>query len=61
MSRPLVLDKQIEGKSKGFGIVCEEELTLVQIEDGLVKVIRNEKPSKADRGLRKYKEENIHT
>ena len=45
LSRPTVLDKQIEGKSHGFDIVCDDELTLVGMEDGVVKVIRNERPS----------------
>ena len=45
LSRPIVLDKQIEGRSHGFDIVCDDELTLVGMEDGLVKVIRNERPS----------------
>ena len=57
LSRPSVLTKQIEGKSKGFDIVCDDELTLVGMEDGLVKVIRNERPSRGDRGQRRDKEE----
>ena len=57
MSRPTVLDKQIEGKSAGFDIVSDDELTLVGMEGGLVKVIRNERPSRGDRGLRRDKEE----
>ena len=46
VSRPTVLDKQIEGKSHGFDVVCDDELTLVGMEDGLVKVIHNERPSR---------------
>ena len=58
MSRPTALDKQIEGKSHGFDIVCDDELTLVGMEDGLVKVIRNERPStRGERGKRDNKEE----
>ena len=57
MNRPTVLSKQIEGKSHGFDIVCDDELTLVGMEDGLVKVIRNERPSRGDRGQKRDKEE----
>ena len=57
MSRPTVLDKQIEGKSHGFDIVCDDELTLVGMEDGVVKVIRNERPSIGDSGKRDKEEE----
>ena len=57
MSRPTVLDKQIEGKSAGFDIVSDDELTLVGMKNGLVKVIRNERPSRGDRGLRRDQEE----
>ena len=56
LSRPTALDKQIEGKSKGFDIVCDDELTLVGMEDGLVKVIRNERPSRGERRTRDEEE-----
>ena len=60
LSRPTVLDKQIKGKSHGFDIddviVCDDELTLVGMEDGVVKVIRNERPSRGERGKREEEE-----
>ena len=56
VSRPTVIDKQIEGKSQGFDIVCDDELTLVGMEEGVVKVIRNERPSRGERGIREGEE-----
>ena len=36
-----VVTKTIAGESQGFDIVCDDELTLVGLEDGKVKVLRN--------------------
>ena len=52
LNKPTVLTKQVHGKSQGFDIVCDNELTLVGMEDGMVKVIRNERPSRGERGER---------
>jgi len=56
VSRPTILDKQVQGKSQGLDIVCDDELTLVAMYDGVVKVIRNKRPSKRDRGIREGEE-----
>ena len=55
-SKPTVLTKQISGKSQGFDIVADDELTLVGMADGYVKVIRNERPSRGGRGQRDEEE-----
>ena len=36
--------------------MCDDELTLVGMEDGVVRVIRNERPSRGDRGIREDEE-----
>ena len=36
-----VVTKTIAGESQGFDIVCDDELTLVGMEGGKVKVLRN--------------------
>ena len=52
LSKPTILDRQIEGETQGFDIVCDDELTLVGMKDGHVKVIRNERPTRNEGGPR---------
>ena len=44
-SRPSVVTRTMVGKSQGFDIVCDNELTLVGMEEGKVRVLRNDVPA----------------
>ena len=48
-SRPSVVTKTMAGKSQGFDIMCDDELTLVGMEGGKVKVLRNNFPPTGER------------
>ena len=44
-SRPSVVTRTMVGKSQGSDIVCDNELTLVGMEEGKVRVLRNDVPA----------------
>ena len=48
-SRPNVVTKTMAGKSQGFDIMCDDELTLVGMEGGKVRVVRNNLPAAGER------------
>ena len=59
LGRPNVLTNQIKYHNQGVDVVCDDEVTLLSMDDGRLKVLRNARPSGRGKKRAKSEEENF--